>query len=188
MKKLILFVSVLLLSGCTTTSMPRLQTAEKVDLQRFMGPWYVIAAIPTFIEKEAYNAVEEYALRSDGTIDTYYTFNKGGFDGPLKTYNPRGFIVDDVNNSIWKMRFVWPFKAEYLITYVSPDYSQTLITRNKRDFFWMMARTPTIPERDYNRLLKMLEEQGYDITQTRKYPHNWDGKTYISPVKNPDSK
>jgi apolipoprotein D and lipocalin family protein len=80
-----------------------LKTVEKVDLERFMGPWYVIACIPTFIETEAYNAVEDYRLELDGTIATTFTFNKGGFDGPLKRSTPRGFDVDRETKSTWGM-------------------------------------------------------------------------------------
>ena len=32
---------------------PTIPTAAPVDLPRFMGDWYVIANIPTFIEKDA---------------------------------------------------------------------------------------------------------------------------------------
>lgn len=159
----------LLLSGCAS-ALPKLKPVEKVDLERFMGPWYVIACIPTLIETEAYNAIEKYSLLPNGTIDTVFTFNKGSFDGPLKKYNPRGFVVDNVNNSRWKMQFIWPFKSEYLITYLDEDYTQTIIGRNKRDYFWIMARTPQIPEADYERLLNILKEEGYDVTKVRKVP------------------
>lgn len=160
----------LLLSGCAST-LPKLKTAEQVDLNRFMGLWYVIACIPTSIEKKAYNALEEYKLLSDGTIATTFTFNEGGFEGKLKSYNPRGFVVDKVNNSTWKMQFIWPFKAEYLIIYLNEDYTQTIIGRNKRDYFWLMARTPSISEDDYQYLLKRLKDLGYDISKTRLVPH-----------------
>jgi len=130
----------------------------------------VIACIPTFIETKAYNAVEEYQLTPKGTVNTIFTFNQGGFDGPVKRFNPHGYIKDKINNSTWGMRFIWPFKAQFLITYLSPDYSQTVIARDKRDFFWIQARTPQIPEEDYQRLLKMLAEQGYDISRVRKVP------------------
>jgi len=147
-----------------------LLTVDNVDLDRFMGPWYVIACIPTAIETKAYNGIEEYTLLPDGSIDTVFTFNKGSFDGPVKRYNPRGFVVDEVNNSTWGMRFIWPFKAEYLITHINPDYSQTVVGRNKRDYFWIMARTPQIPEADYQRLLSELKGQGYDMSKVRKVP------------------
>jgi apolipoprotein D and lipocalin family protein len=157
------------------SSRPRLKTVDKVDIERFMGSWYVIAAIPTSIEKEAYNAVETYRLNPKGTIDTVFTFNKGAFDGPPKRYTPRGFIRDRVNNSTWGMRFIWPFKSEFLITYLDQSYSQTIISRNKRDFAWIMARTPEIPEADYEKLRLELTAQGYDLAKLRKVPHRWAG-------------
>jgi apolipoprotein D and lipocalin family protein len=165
-------MTLLLVTGCSAT-LPPLKTVDNVDIGRFMGAWYVIACIPTFIETEAYNGVETYRLNPDGSIDTVFTFNKGGFDGPPKRYNPRGFIVDTVNNSTWGMRFVWPIKAEYLITHLNEDYSQTVIGRNKRDYVWIMARTPQIPEADYLRLVQELEGQGYDIARLRKVPQRW---------------
>jgi len=172
MKQTILTMALLLATGCSA-SLPPLKTVERVDIQRFMGSWYVIACIPTFIETEAYNGVESYRLDPDGSIDTVFTFNKGGFDGPSKRYNPRGFIVDTVNNSIWGMQFLWPFKAEFLITHLNDDYSQTVIGRSKRDYVWIMARTPQIPEEDYQRLVKELEGQGYDISMLRRVPQRW---------------
>jgi apolipoprotein D and lipocalin family protein len=170
-RRTFLILALLCLVGCSA-SLPPLKTVERVDLQRFMGPWYVIACIPTSIETEAYNGVETYRLETDGSIDTVFTFNEGGFDGPPKRYNPRGFIVDTVNNSTWGMQFIWPFKSEYLITYLKDDYSQTVIGRNKRDYVWIMARTPQIPEADYLRLVKELEDQGYDIKKLRTVPHH----------------
>ncbi len=155
---------------------PRLKTVEKVDLLRFMGPWYVIAAIPTSLEKEAFNAIETYRLDPNGSIATVFTFNKGAFDGPPKRYKPRGFVKDKVNNSTWGMRFIWPFKSEFLITHLNDDYSQTIISRNKRDYVWIMARTPEIPEADYQKMLEKVTEQGYDLTKLRKVPHQSPAK------------
>jgi apolipoprotein D and lipocalin family protein len=172
MKHTLLTIALLLTIGCSATLAP-LKTVERVDLQRFMGSWYVIACIPTFIETGAYNGVESYRLDPDGSIDTVFTFNEGGFDGPPKRYNPRGFVVDTVNNSTWRMQFIWPFKSEFLITHLDPDYTQTVIGRNKRDYVWIMARTPQISEADYLRLVKELEGQGYDISKLRKVPQRW---------------
>jgi apolipoprotein D and lipocalin family protein len=130
----------------------------------------VIANIPTFIEKQAYGAVESYRLDSDGTIDTTFTFNKGAFDGPRKRYNPRGFIFDRQSNAVWGMRFVWPIKADYRIVYVSDDYRRTIIGRQARDYVWIMARTPTIADADYQELLGIVKREGYDISLVQKVP------------------
>jgi len=160
------------IAGCT--SMKPISTVDSVDLGRFMGDWYVIANIPTFIEKNAYNAVESYRLEEDGTVATTFRFNKGGFDGPLKVYHPRGFIEDKQSNAVWGMQFIWPFKAEYRIIYLTENYQQTVIGRSKRDYVWIMARQPSIPEEDYSRILRFLEKEGYDIAQIQKVPQKYE--------------
>ena len=153
--------------------MQPLATVDRVDLDRFMGDWYVIAHIPTVIEQEAYNAVETYALNDDGTVATTFTFNEGSFDGEQKTYNPKGFPDASTDNAVWGMRFIWPIKADYRIVYLDDDYTQTIIGRQKRDFIWIMARTPTIPEADYERLIEYAASIGYDTDKIERVPQSW---------------
>ena len=169
-KSIILAALLLIGTGCQT--MKPIHTVDKVDLNRFMGDWYVIASIPTFIEKDAFNAMESYRIDDDGTVATTFRFNKGSLDGPVKEYNPRGFIQDKQSNAVWGMQFIWPFKAEYRIIYLSKDYSQTIIGRTKRDYVWIMARTNTIPNTDYERIVKFLKEQDYDTNNLRVVPHS----------------
>lgn len=159
-----------LLAGCANQPSNAIKPVAQVDIKRFMGPWYVIAAIPTFIETESYNAIESYDLLDDGTIKTTFTFNKGAFDGPQKQYNPHGYIVKDTQNAVWGMQFVWPFKSEYIIADLDANYSQTIIARNARDYVWIMARTPQISAEDYASLTKKVAEMGYDITKLRVVP------------------
>lgn len=167
-----LFATLTLLAGCS--GMPPLETVDRVDLPRFMGDWYVIAHIPTFIEKEAYNAVESYELDEDGTVATTFTFNKGGFDGEPKRYEPRGFPDAGTNNAVWGMRFVWPIKADYRVVHLDEDYSVTIIGRNKRDYVWIMAREPSIPAEEYDRLVERVRDMGYDVSGLREVPQRWD--------------
>ena len=70
----LLTLSCAFLAGCQTVTQPPIETVGKVDLPRFMGDWYVIANIPTFIEKGAHNAIESYKLAGDGSIETTFTF------------------------------------------------------------------------------------------------------------------
>jgi apolipoprotein D and lipocalin family protein len=152
---------------------PPLETVDHVDLERFMGDWYVIAHIPTFIDDEAYNQVESYALNDDGTIATSFTFREGGFDGKHKQYEPKGFVQDRESNAVWGMRFVWPIKADYRIIYLDEDYETTVVGRLKRDLVWVMARQPEISDERYAKALKVIEEAGYDLSQLREVPQQW---------------
>jgi apolipoprotein D and lipocalin family protein len=160
----------LVLAGCSSVPKPPLPTVAQVDLERFMGDWYVIASIPTWIERDAWSAVESYRLDADGSIATTFTFREGGFDGPAKRYTPRGFVVDRASNAVWGMQFVWPIKADYRIVYLSDDYGQTVIAREDRDYVWIMARTPELDASDYSRLTAFVASLGYDVTTLRRVP------------------
>ena len=83
---------------------------------------------------------------------------------------PWGFIQDKQSNAVWGMQFVWPFKVEYRIIYLTDDYRQTVIGRTKWDYVWIMARNRAIPEDDYRRILDFLIAQGYDFSKLRKVP------------------
>ena len=92
----------LLLLSCVSGSKANrgsepLRTVEHIDITRFMGRWYVIANIPTFIEKGAHNAIELYTWNGEkDRIDIDFRFNKGSFDGKLKVYPQKAWISRDL--------------------------------------------------------------------------------------------
>jgi len=169
----ILLASFILLASCGNHNLKPIHTVEHVDLERFMGDWYVIANIPTFIEVDAYNAIESYQLNDDGSIATTFTFHQGSPDGKRKQYNPTGYIVDEKSNALWDMQFIWPFKAEYRVIYLDDSYQTTIIGRTKRDYLWLMSRHSGIDESSYKSLLSFIESQGYDINKVQKVPQVW---------------
>lgn len=166
-----------MLGGCASQGLPPIAAVPKVDLPRFMGDWYVIACIPTFIETEAYNAIESYQLLPDGSIDTTFTFNKGSLNGEAKRYNPHGYVVENTNNAVWGMQFIWPVKSEYIIAYLDDDYATTIVARNARDYVWIMARSPSLSDAKYSELTGMVAKLGYDTAKLRKVPHQQSGQS-----------
>ncbi len=168
------------MTACAGNKMKEIPLVKQVDLPKFMGDWYVIAVIPTAIETQSYNAVEHYELNPGGTIATTFTFNKGAFDGPLKTYQPTGFVRPESGNALWGMQFIWPIKAEYRIAYLDVQYQRTIIARNARDYVWIMARTPQISDENYLEMTSFVKNLGYDMTKLRKVPQDWSKKTSIT--------
>jgi len=149
----------------------KVPVVDHVDIDKFMGDWYVIAHIPTFIEKIAYNAVETYALNADGTIATTFTFNKGGFDGPQKIYRPKGFVVPNTGNAEWGMQFIWPIKAQYKISYLDSSYTNTIIARDALDYVWLMSRDKNLSEAEIIRFTELIKSMGYNVDNVRRVPH-----------------
>lgn len=161
------------LVACATPprrTLPPVALATDVDLARFMGDWYVIAAIPTIFERNAFSPMDSYTLDADGSIATTFSYNDGAFDGPRKRLGSRGFVVAGTGQAVWEQQYLWPFKADYRIAYLADDYSQVVIAREKRDYVWIMARTPTIAAADLERLTAFVAAQGYDAARLQRMP------------------
>ena len=168
--RLVLVLALLAIAaGCSTP--PPLPTVSRVELPRFMGDWFVIAHIPASSEREAHNAVESYRLEPDGTIATTYAFRDGSFEGELEVMEPSAVVWDTTTNATWGMRFVWPFRFQYLITYLADDYTSTIVSRSARDYAWIMTRSPDVTDAEYATLVAELGRQGYDVSRLRRVPH-----------------
>ncbi len=171
-------ISLAVAGGCTSTGTPPLEAMDReVDLERFMGDWYVIGFIPIdlpfFSEEGAHNGVENYRLTDEGVIETTYTFRDGGFDGPEKRFTPKGWVHDHATNAEWRMQFLWPFEAVYLIVYLDPEYQETIIGVPDRKNVWIMARDPQMSEAEYQRLLSHAASLGYDVAKVKRVPQRW---------------
>lgn len=170
---LMVFGIAMLATTVRAADMAPIKPVAHVDLARFMGSWYVIASIPSILEKNAYNAVETYRLQPDGRIATTFRYRNKSFANPVRTIHSTGFVTANTGNAVWGVQLVWPIKAQYLIAYLAEDYSRTIVARDKRDYVWIMARTPTIAQRDYDALVARVNKLGYAVADIRKVPQAW---------------
>lgn len=161
-----------LLTSCAEAGTP-IKPVERVDLPRYMGRWYVIGIIPTRLERGNHNPAETYRLDEDGNICTWYRYRPDGFDSPVKTLKSTGLVVPGTGDAEWKVRFFGLFKAQYKVGWLAPDYSQVLVVRDARDYLWYMARTPNVPEADYQAMLSRAGALGYDVSRIERVPQRW---------------
>ncbi|WP_085316646.1 lipocalin family protein [Derxia lacustris] len=168
---LALLAALPLLAACSTGApRPPLPLAARVDLPRFMGDWHVIAHIPTFLDRDAWQQVERYELKPDGSVATTFSYRKGGFDGEPKTMRPTGFPDAASGNAVWGMQFLWPIKADYRIAWLADDYSRVIVARERRDLVWIMARTPVVTDEEYAALVARVVAMGYSADALFRVP------------------
>ena len=79
-------------------------------------------------------------------------------------------VVNTKTNAEWRVQFLWPFEAPFLVIDLSPDYRFTTIGYPNRDLIWIMSRSPEMSESDYARALESAKAQGYDISRIVKVP------------------
>jgi len=169
MKKVILATCLLVaLAGCRQYA--PIPVAPNLDLERFMGQWYVIGSIQTLVDRNPYNAIEIYE-RAERGIDITYQFNAGEPNGELKTFKVNAMVDNPGINTDWQVTyFTWPFGADYRVLHIEPDYSVAVIGQPSRKYVWILARRKSIEDALYSDIILYLQDLGYDVAKIRRIP------------------
>jgi apolipoprotein D and lipocalin family protein len=141
---------------------PHLKTASHVNLERYLGKWYEIAAIPQWFEKGCACTTANYSLNTDGTIMVTNTCIK---EGKTKIAVGKAFVTDKKTNAKLSVQFFWPFRGKYWIIDLDSDYNYVLVGHPNRKYLWILSRKPRLDQQSLNRLLSVATNQGFDTTQ-----------------------
>jgi apolipoprotein D and lipocalin family protein len=171
MKKFLLALTLLVaLAGCNTAARrDPLPSAGTIDLDRFLGEWYVIASVPTILDHQPYNGVEVYE-RADRGIQVTYTFNSSSPTGDLKTVNARAMIDNPGINTHWTFYYTWPIAEDYRVLYLEPDYSVAVFGKTDRTKARILARERQIDRALYSDIILHLQDLGYNVGKIRIIP------------------
>ena len=143
-------------------------TNAQVDLPKYMGRWYIVAHIPYFLEKDMVEMHTTYLLRDDGKVAETFEAKKGGFSGDAKKYELLDTPDPKTGNAYWSVQLFWPISASQTTIYVDDAYQTTLIGYKDKSLGWVFSRTPEISDAKYQEMLKIFEQQGYDVSKFRK--------------------
>ena len=163
-----------LLTSCAISnddSRMGMRTVKQVDLNRYMGDWYVIANIPNRAENDCYDSIEKYELRSDGRINNQFECRDGSFEKPLeRRLDTIATIYDKETNAEWRVRIFKVIQAKYLVIDLDPEYRWAVVGHPSRDYGWVLARDKSLPGETYASILERLRGQGYDVSRFVKIP------------------
>ena len=158
-------------AGCSSmSSSANLRTVSHVDLDRYMGRWNVISAVPTFLEKGKVATADIYVRRPDGKIDNVFAFRKGSLSAPEETWRGIAWVTDPATNATWKVRLLWPFTAEYRVLELAPDYTSAVVASRGGKWLWVLARETTLPEPVYADVVNRLRARDLPVDQLEKVP------------------
>lgn len=132
-----------------------------VDLQRFMGRWYVIGRVPNFIERGHVASINTYTLSDDDKVSIRYQF-RDGFSEPEDEINIRARVDNDSGNRRWRTWFYKVVPTHSRILEVAPDYSWALIGYPGREMAWIFARAPDMDTATYRALAHRLRDK-YEV-------------------------
>ena len=132
-----------------------------IDLQRFMGRWYVIGRVPNFVERGHVASVNTYTLRGDDRVSIRYQY-RDGFTAPDEELDLRARVDEDSGNRRWRTWFYKVVPTHTRVLEVAPDYSWALIGYPGREMAWIFAREPDMDAALYRQLALRLRDR-YEV-------------------------
>lgn len=142
-----------------------LATVPKVDLEKYLGKWYEIAAFPQSFQKGCSCTSAVYGLRPDGNIEVTNTCLK---EGKIKKAIGKAVVKDKKTNAKLSVQFFWPFSGKYWIIALAPDYSYAMVGHPNRDYLWILSRKPVMDNQTYQYLVTQATEKGFDVRKLVK--------------------
>ncbi|MEO7085171.1 MAG: lipocalin family protein [Gemmatimonadaceae bacterium] len=148
-----------------------------VDLNRYVGRWYEIARLPNRFQKDcARETTAEYEKLSDTELRVVNTCTRA--DGSSIRAEGKGRLADKNGpTSKLKVRFAPAFLSflpmvwgDYWVLDLAPDYSVSLVGDPKREYLWILSRTPTLDDATYQRVVDAAAAQGFDVSKLVKTP------------------
>jgi len=145
------------------------QSVPRVDLARYVGKWYEIAAFPMFFQRRCVgDTTAEYSIRPDGDIAVVNRCRtEDGFDEAVG----KAWTVAGEGGSRLKVSFFWPFRADYWIVGLDEDYRWAVVGNPNRKYLWVLSRTPRLSGEQLDAALRAAAGQGYDLDQLKYTRH-----------------
>jgi len=140
-------------------------TVPFVDLERYMGTWYEIEAIPKVFQFGCTSTTAEYSLQKNGTVAVGNSCNLFGFKGPHYGVTGEAKVVDADTNSKLSVTFFKLFTGDYWIFDLADDYSYALVGSPDFDSLWILSRTRTLNESTVDMLKAKARELGFDVSR-----------------------
>lgn len=161
MKKLLLLISVLVLSGCL--GMPRnVEPVKDFELERYLGKWYEIARLDHSFERGLTQVTAEYSLKPDGGVKV---INRGysAAKQQWKEAEGKAYFVNGDGEAYLKVSFFGPFYGAYVVFGLDQkDYQYAFISGPDTDYLWLLARTPTVSPEVIQQFVEMASARGFD--------------------------
>ncbi|WP_396119777.1 lipocalin family protein [Dietzia sp. B32] len=145
---------------------PELTQVESVDLERYKGEWYQVAALPQPYTLQCTNDTKaEYAVTAPGTVSVRNTC--GSAISSDSVIEGEAKVRDTATNASLRVNFpMVPFQDEngpvnYRITYLADDYSLAIVGDPTRSSGFVLSRQPALSAEQWSTVRGVIENRGW---------------------------
>ena len=146
----------LLFAGCTT-SPPGVEPVTGFEVDRYLGTWYEIARLDHRFERGLTDVTATYSRNDDGTIKVV---NRGWNPeaSEWETVEGKAKFQGEPDVASLKVSFFGPFYGGYYVFALDEDYAYAMVSGPTRNFLWLLAREPSVPQEVYDEYVGIAAE------------------------------
>ncbi len=156
-------------SAYSQTSDVAVKTIPSLDVPRYLGTWYEIAKYPNWFQKKCVsNTKAVYSARSDGTLKVLNSCKTA--EGEISEAEGTARQIGAKDSPKLEVRFapawlsfiplVW---GDYWVIDLDPQYQVAVVSDPRRDYLWILSRTPQLDKKVYDETLQRIRDQHFDV-------------------------
>ena len=145
------------------------KTIATLDVQRYLGTWFEIAKYPNWFQKKCIsNTKAVYSARADGTLKVLNSCKTA--EGELSEAEGTARQLGAKDSPKLEVRFapawlsflpmVW---GDYWVIDLDPQYQVAVVSDPRREYLWILSRTPQLDKKVYEDTLQRIQAQQFDV-------------------------
>jgi len=166
-----LALSALSLASAATEHPAPLKPVESLDVSRYMGVWHEVAKYPNWFQRKcASNTHATYKALAPGRVEVLNRCRTA--EGKMIEALGLARQIGAADSPKLEVRFapewlsliplVW---GDYWVIDIDEAYQLVAVSEPKRNYLWVLSRTPQVNAAAYEALLQRLKAQGFDLNK-----------------------
>ena len=145
------------------------KTIAALDVPRYLGTWYEIAKFPNWFQKKCVgNTKAVYTAKPDGNLrvlNSCKTVNgeTSEAEGAARQIGAKDSPRLEVRFAPEWLSFLPLVWGDYWVIDLDPQYQVAAVSDPRREYLWVLSRTPQLDPKVYDDLLLRLKQQQFDV-------------------------
>lgn len=145
------------------------QAIASLDVPRYLGTWYEIAKFPNWFQKKCVsNTKAVYTAKPDGNLRVLNSCKTAGgetseAEGLARQIGAKDSPKLEVRFAPEWLSFLPLVWGDYWVIDLDSQYQVAAVSDPRREYLWVLSRTPQLDPKVYADLLQRLKQQQFDI-------------------------
>jgi apolipoprotein D and lipocalin family protein len=145
------------------------KTVASLDVPRYLGTWYEIAKFPNWFQKKCVsNTKAVYTAKPDGNLRVLNSCKTAGgetseAEGLARQIGAKDSPKLEVRFAPEWLSFLPLVWGDYWVIDIDSQYQVAAVSDPRREYLWVLSRTPQMDPKVYADLLQRLKQQQFDI-------------------------